>query len=66
INFINFEVAIKEKYSIKLLGWLESVPFQSPCTTTNAEHVPTLFDALKAGACHWAYMSMQQHMQHAD
>ncbi|KAI6154664.1 hypothetical protein BKA82DRAFT_4382535 [Pisolithus tinctorius] len=66
INFVNFEVAIKEKYGIELLGWPESVPFQSPRATTNAEHLRTLRDALKAGTCRWAYMSMQQRMQHAD
>ncbi|KIO02919.1 hypothetical protein M404DRAFT_956122 [Pisolithus tinctorius Marx 270] len=66
INFVNFEVAIKEKYGIELLGWPESVPFQSPHATTNAEHLRTLCDALKAGTCHWAYMSTQQRMQHAD
>ncbi|KAI6153015.1 hypothetical protein BKA82DRAFT_4302010 [Pisolithus tinctorius] len=66
INFVNFEVAIKEKYGIELLGWPESVPFQSPHATTNAEHLRTLRDALKAGTCRWAYMSMQQRMQHAD
>ncbi|KAI6144563.1 hypothetical protein BKA82DRAFT_4394802 [Pisolithus tinctorius] len=59
-------VAIKEKYGIELLGWPESVPFQSPHATTNAEHLRTLCDALKAGTCHWAYMSTQQRMQHAD
>ncbi|KAI6137846.1 hypothetical protein BKA82DRAFT_4403926 [Pisolithus tinctorius] len=66
INFVNFEVAIKEKYGIELLGWPESVPFQSPRATTNAEHLRTLRDALKAGTCRWAYMSTQQRMQHAD
>lgn len=66
INFVNFEVAIKEKYGIELLGRPESVPFQSPHTTTNAEHLCTLRDMLKAGTCHWVYMSMQQRMQHAD
>ncbi|KAI6029229.1 hypothetical protein BKA83DRAFT_4489190 [Pisolithus microcarpus] len=38
INFINFEVAIKARYGINLLGWLEGVPFQSPCAITNTEH----------------------------
>ncbi|KIO01226.1 hypothetical protein M404DRAFT_69588, partial [Pisolithus tinctorius Marx 270] len=64
INFINFEVAIKEKYGIELLGWPESVLFQSPHATTNAEHLHALRDMLKAGTCRWAYMSTQQCMQH--
>ncbi|KAI6010639.1 hypothetical protein BKA83DRAFT_4132479 [Pisolithus microcarpus] len=53
INFINFEVAIKEKYGIDLLGWPEGVPFQSPCAITSAEHLWTLRDAFKAGSSAW-------------
>ncbi|KAI5983703.1 hypothetical protein EDD15DRAFT_2178571 [Pisolithus albus] len=66
INFINFEVAIKARYGIDLLGWPEGVPFQSPHTITNAEHLRTLRDALKAGTCRWAYMSRQQCVQYQD
>ncbi|KIK11360.1 hypothetical protein PISMIDRAFT_19579 [Pisolithus microcarpus 441] len=66
INFINFEVAIKEKYGIDLLGWPEGVPFQSPHAITSAEHLRTLRDALKAGTCHWAYMSRQQRLEYQD
>ncbi|KAI5991916.1 hypothetical protein EDD15DRAFT_2168808 [Pisolithus albus] len=66
INFINFEVAIKAKHGIDLLGWPESVPFQSPRAITNVEHLRTLRDALKAGTCRWAYMSRQQCEQHRD
>ncbi|KAI6139514.1 hypothetical protein BKA82DRAFT_4517618 [Pisolithus tinctorius] len=62
----DMHVAIKEKYGIELLGWPESVPFQSPRATTNAEHLHTLRDVLKAGTCRWAYMSTQQRMQHTD
>ncbi|KAI5990511.1 hypothetical protein EDD15DRAFT_2170299, partial [Pisolithus albus] len=60
INFANFEVAIKVRYSINLIGWLEGIPFQSPHAITNAKHLWTLHDALKAGTCHWAYMTRQQ------
>ncbi|KAI6022454.1 hypothetical protein BKA83DRAFT_100747 [Pisolithus microcarpus] len=66
INFINFEVAIKARYGIDLLGWPEGVPFQSPRAITNAEHLRTLRDALKAGTCRWAYMSRQQCVQYQD
>ncbi|KAI6167585.1 hypothetical protein EDD17DRAFT_1750942 [Pisolithus thermaeus] len=66
INFINFEVAIKVRYGIDLLGWPEGIPFQSPRAITNAEHLRTLRDALKAGTCHWAYMSRQQLEQYQD
>ncbi|KAI6018737.1 hypothetical protein BKA83DRAFT_4027151, partial [Pisolithus microcarpus] len=66
INFINFEVAIKEKYGIDLRGWPEGVPFQSPRAITSAEHLRTLRDALKAGTCHWAYMSRQQRLEYQD
>ncbi|KAI5987815.1 hypothetical protein EDD15DRAFT_2173025 [Pisolithus albus] len=66
INFINFEVAIKEKYGIDLLGWLEDVPFQSPRAIINAEHLRTLRDALKAGTCRWAHMSRQQRLEYQE
>ncbi|KAI6016966.1 hypothetical protein PISMIDRAFT_109478, partial [Pisolithus microcarpus 441] len=66
INSINFEVAIKARYSIDLLGWLEGIPFQLPHAITNAEHLCTLCDALKVGMCHWAYMSRQQCVQYQD
>ncbi|KAI5996962.1 hypothetical protein EDD15DRAFT_2163184 [Pisolithus albus] len=66
INFINFEVAIKARYGIDILGWPEGVPFQSPRTITNAEHLQILRDALKAGTCHWAYMSRQHLKQFQD
>ncbi|KAI5992956.1 hypothetical protein EDD15DRAFT_2167641 [Pisolithus albus] len=66
INFVNFEVAIKARYGIDLLGWPEGVPFQSPHTITNAEHLRTLRDALKAGTCRWAYMTRQQCVQYQD
>ncbi|KAI6000450.1 hypothetical protein EDD15DRAFT_2361935 [Pisolithus albus] len=66
INFINFEVAIKARYGIDLLGWPEGVPFQSPHTITNTEHLCTLRDTLKAGTCCWAYMSRQQCVQYQD
>ncbi|KAI6160109.1 hypothetical protein EDD17DRAFT_1606795 [Pisolithus thermaeus] len=66
INFINFEVAIKVRYGINLLGWPEGIPFQSPCTITNTKHLWTLCNALKAGMCHWAYMSRQQLKQYQD
>lgn len=66
INFINFEVAIKARYGIDILGWPEGVPFQSPHTITNAEHLRILRDALKAGTCRWAYMSRQNLEQFQD
>ncbi|KAI6023192.1 hypothetical protein BKA83DRAFT_4493325 [Pisolithus microcarpus] len=66
INFINFEVAIKARYGIDLLGWPEGVPFQSPRAITNAKHLRTLRDTLKAGTCRWAYMSRQQCVQYQD
>ncbi|KAI5999209.1 hypothetical protein EDD15DRAFT_2193883 [Pisolithus albus] len=66
INFVNFEVAIKEKHGIDLLGWPEGVPFQSPHAIMNAEHLRSLRDALKAGTCRWAYMSRQQRLEYQD
>ncbi|KAI6019418.1 hypothetical protein BKA83DRAFT_4495442 [Pisolithus microcarpus] len=51
INFINFKVAIKARYGINILGWLEGVPFQSPHTITNAEHLQILHNVLKEGMC---------------
>lgn len=66
INFVNFEVAIKEKHGIDLLGWPEGVPFQSPRAIINAEHLRSLRDALKAGTCRWAYMSRQQRLEYQD
>ncbi|KAI6022826.1 hypothetical protein PISMIDRAFT_78006, partial [Pisolithus microcarpus 441] len=59
-------VSIKEKYGIDLLGWLEGVLFQSPHAITSVEHLWTLHDALKAGMCHWAYMSRQQCLEYQD
>ncbi|KAI6120035.1 hypothetical protein EDD16DRAFT_1453596, partial [Pisolithus croceorrhizus] len=66
INFINFEVTIKAKYGIDLVGWPEGVLFQLPCAIMNTEHLCTLCDVLKAGMCHWAYMSRQQCIQYQD
>ncbi|KAI6021275.1 hypothetical protein EDC04DRAFT_2575536, partial [Pisolithus marmoratus] len=66
INFVNFEVAIKEKHGIDLLGWLDGMPFQSPCAIINAKHLQLLHDAFKAGTCHWAYMSGPQHLEYQD
>ncbi|KAI5987810.1 hypothetical protein EDD15DRAFT_2142218, partial [Pisolithus albus] len=66
INFVNFEVAIKEKHGIDLLGWPEGMPFQSPHAIMNAEHLRSLHDALKAGTCRWAYMSRQQRLEYQD
>ncbi|KIK10648.1 hypothetical protein PISMIDRAFT_124111, partial [Pisolithus microcarpus 441] len=66
INFVNFEVAIKEKHGINLLGWPEGMPFQSPHANINAEHLWSLRDALKVGTCHWAYMSRQQCLEYQD
>ena len=66
INFANFEVAIKEKYGIDLVGWPEGVPFQSPTAITSVEHLWTLRDALKEGVCCWAYMTRQQCIQYQD
>ncbi|KAI6104654.1 hypothetical protein EDD16DRAFT_1492499 [Pisolithus croceorrhizus] len=66
INFINFEVAIKAKYGINLVGWPEGVPFQLPHAITNAKHLHTFHDMLKVGTCHWAYMSRQQCIQYQD
>jgi len=63
INFTNFDVAIKEKHGIDLLGWLEGVPFQSPRAITNVESLWALRDALKDGTCRWAYMTRQQCVQ---
>ncbi|KAI6022183.1 hypothetical protein BKA83DRAFT_4054401, partial [Pisolithus microcarpus] len=55
------------KYGIDLRGWPEGVPFQSPHAITSAEHLRTLHDAfLKAGTCHWAYMSRQQCLEYQD
>ncbi|KAI5999941.1 hypothetical protein EDD15DRAFT_2160115, partial [Pisolithus albus] len=51
---------------IDILGWPEGVPFQSPHTITNAEHLRILRDALKAGTCRWAYMSRQNLEQFQD
>jgi len=59
-------VAIKEKYGIDLLGWLEGVPFQSPSAITSVEHLRTLRDTLKEGTCRWAYMTRQQRVQYQD
>ncbi|KAI6098188.1 hypothetical protein F5141DRAFT_1011004 [Pisolithus sp. B1] len=51
---------------LTVLGWPEGIPFQSPHTITNAEHLRTLYNALKAGTCCWAYMSRQQLEQYQD
>ncbi|KAI5994767.1 hypothetical protein EDD15DRAFT_2165629 [Pisolithus albus] len=66
INFVNFEVSIKEKYGIDLIGWPEGVLFQSPRAIMSVEHLRTLRDALKAGMCHWAHMSRQQRLEYQD
>ncbi|KAI5999603.1 hypothetical protein EDD15DRAFT_2193646 [Pisolithus albus] len=58
--------SVEARYSIDLLGWPEGVPFQSPRAITNAEHLWTLRDALKAGTCRWVYMSRQQCEQFQD
>ncbi|KAI6013627.1 hypothetical protein BKA83DRAFT_4130284 [Pisolithus microcarpus] len=58
--------SVEARYGIDLLGWPEGVPFQSPRAITNTEHLRTLRDALKAGTCHWAYMSRQQCEQYQD
>ncbi|KAI6021277.1 hypothetical protein EDC04DRAFT_2552478, partial [Pisolithus marmoratus] len=55
-----------EKHGIDLLGWLDGVPFQSPHAIINAEHLWSLRDALKAGTCHWAYMSRQKCLEYHD
>ncbi|KAI5997121.1 hypothetical protein EDD15DRAFT_2142977, partial [Pisolithus albus] len=66
INFVNFEVSIKEKYGIDLIGWLEGIPFQSPRAIMSVEQLCTFHDALKAGTCHWAHMSRQQCLEYQD
>ncbi|KAI5997903.1 hypothetical protein EDD15DRAFT_2138672, partial [Pisolithus albus] len=48
------------------LHQFRGVPFLSPRAITSAEHLWTLHDALKAGTCHWAYMSRQQRLEYQD
>ncbi|KIJ59174.1 hypothetical protein HYDPIDRAFT_33466 [Hydnomerulius pinastri MD-312] len=66
MNFVNFDVTIKSKLGIDLMGWPADAKFQSPFNMTNIEHVRSLRDALKSGTCRWVHMSPQERREHAD
>ncbi|KAG1818069.1 uncharacterized protein BJ212DRAFT_1298919 [Suillus subaureus] len=57
INYMNFDIAMKEKLGIDLKGWPEGLPFQSSTSINNLDAILKLHDTLKDGSCHWFHMS---------
>lgn len=57
MNYVNYEIAIKYKHHVELIGWPTSIPFANPSKIGTVGPLKNLRDALKVGTCIWKQMS---------
>ena len=58
MNYVNYEIAIKYKHHVELIGWPTSIPFANPSKIGTVGPLKNLRDALKVGTCIWKQMSV--------
>jgi hypothetical protein len=68
MNYMNYETAVVERYSTKLVGWtyptLASPTLVSPSEIGTMEAIRKLRDALKCGSCKWVRLSKPELKDH--
>ena len=64
MHYVNYEDAIVQCHSVKLVGWTYS-KFINPADINNVTDIRALRDALRSGACHWIHLSAQELQHHA-
>jgi hypothetical protein len=52
------------RHGVKLLGWPEGIPFQSPSNLVTVERLKALHDALQANTLRWEVMSNTRKAEH--
>lgn len=63
MHYVNYEDAIVQRYSVKLVGWTHS-KFINPADINSVPDIRALRDALRSGACHWIRLSPQELQHH--
>jgi hypothetical protein len=66
MNYVNYDVAIVERYKIILKGWPPTVRFCNPSEIGTVDDIRTLRNALKNGECIWVAMSNREHKEHGE
>ncbi|KAJ7027648.1 hypothetical protein C8F04DRAFT_1238015 [Mycena alexandri] len=60
MDYVNYEVAIREGKGVELAGWPADISMSRPALW-NAETTRRVRDALRSGAIHWVTMPRAQH-----
>ena len=64
MNYANYETAIVQQYSVRLVGWPKSIKFVNPSQIGTVLEIRTLRDNLRSGACHWVKLTKSQLTAH--
>jgi hypothetical protein len=64
MNYTNYETAIVQQYSVRLVGWPKSIKFVNPSQIGTVLEIRTLRDDLRSGVCHWVKLTKSQLAAH--
>jgi hypothetical protein len=64
MNYTNYETAIVQQYSVRLVGWPKSIKFVNPSQIGTVLEICTLRDDLRSGVCHWVKLTKSQLAAH--
>ena len=59
MSYMNYDVDIRHKLNVELVGWPESINFTSPSHISNRSALHAVHDALRSGVCHWVTLSRE-------
>jgi len=65
MNYANYNMAIVERYKVKLIGWTYD-KFVNPSLIGTMPDICMLRDALKSGECKWIKLDRHQLQAHRD
>lgn len=64
--YSRYQEDIKIRYGVQLRGWPSGVSFVPPSNLHTLQHVRTLRDALRSGACAWVALTAAEKKEAAD
>src|ERR1700722_5299006 len=64
MNYDNYDMAIVERYKVKLTGWTHE-KFANPSHIGTMAGICKLRDALRSGTCHWVRLDAEQIQAHS-
>jgi hypothetical protein len=57
MSYTNYDIDIRYKHRVELVGWPSHVPFTSPSHITTGVALRAVREALKSGLCHWVALT---------